>query len=135
VALPSERWPRKWAPSKSFESLLAEANKELALLDSSLDYLRRHWDLRPSVAPVRGDSGPKAQVRAVLRRTVLSVLGRYLDDERKVTDHTVRMLEVLAKRVDELAALQLRVVGAVRADMLDLASHVDRELRGHDGAA
>jgi hypothetical protein len=71
----------------------------------------------------------------VLRRTVLSVLGRYLDDERKVTDHTVRMLEVLARRVDDLAALQLRVVGAVRADMLDLASHVDRELRGRDGSA
>ena len=62
VALPNDRWPRTWAPSRSFESLLAEVNKELAQLDSSLAYLRGHWDMRPSVAPVRGDSGPKAQL-------------------------------------------------------------------------
>lgn len=69
--------------------------------DESLQYLHQHWVL-PDQASPRG-RGLRGRLASRVGKVTFRVLTRYLDEERDLLGHMVRMNEALARRCDELA--------------------------------
>lgn len=118
---------RTWVPSQSFDSLILDADRPPVHLNDHLNWLHHNWNLEAAIAPPPG-GGLRGTVRRLVHRAVVAVLRPYLDQVQDCIGVTVRALDVLARRVDEDAATQLRTIGAVRADLVDFTQHVDERL-------
>lgn len=127
------RVPRSssWKPSATLPAELWEARRELLQVNEILRWLHEHWDLGPArdQAPPAG-RGAKARLRVAAWRAVRPCLERYFREEQDVLANLVRMVDVLAKRVDVLAANQSRLLGAVRTDLVDVAGHLEELIGG-----
>jgi hypothetical protein len=121
--------PRTWVPSQSFDSLLEDAEVTPIVLNEHLQWLHEHWNLEETLAPPAG-GGAKGRARRLIHRAVLSVLRPHLKQVQDCIAEKVRAVDAVARRVDDQAATQLRSIGAVRADLVDFAHHVDRRLDG-----
>ena len=121
--------PRSWLPSDSFESTLSSTLRPPAHLNEHLQWLHHSWDLRALLAP-RPARGMKGLARRLAHRAVMAVLGPYLDRLQDYLGVNVRAIDTIAKRVDDATIAQQRLLGAVRADLVDFARHVDERLDG-----
>jgi hypothetical protein len=124
---PSGHQPRSWVPSASFEPLITDAERPPVVLNEHLQWLHKNWNLEPLLAPPPG-GGPRGWVKRVIHRAFTAVLRPYLMRLQDCVGVTVRTLDTIARRVDDQSALQLRSIGTVRSDLLDLARHVDERL-------
>jgi hypothetical protein len=94
----------------------------------ALRYMHEHWATKSSLEPppVRQGLGrPKETAKAVFRRWLFSAMSRYLDEQQELTANMVRLQDALAKRCDTLYEEQTEALEALRADMVDLAAHVE----------
>lgn len=121
--------PRSWVPSQSFEDTLSDASPPPVHLNQHLGWMHANWDLSALLAPPEG-RGPKALVRRLQHRLAMAVLGPYLARLQDYLGVNVRALDTVSRRVDDLSANQLRVLGALRHDLVDFAHHVDEALDG-----
>jgi len=67
-----------------------------------LEYLHRNWVLPDSFDSADAGAGLKGTVVTVFGRLTFRVLGRYLEQERDLLAHMVRVNEALEQRCDEL---------------------------------
>ena len=125
----SETLPRTWVPSQSFAALLEDAGVEPVHLNEHLAWLHQNWSLEKAFEPPRG-GGPKGVVQRIIHRAVLAALRPHVMQVQECIAVMVRAVDTVARRVDDQAALQLRTIGAVRADLVDFARHVDERLDG-----
>jgi hypothetical protein len=125
----SGRQPRTWVPSQSFADLLEDAGVEPVLLNEHLRWLHEHGNLEQSLEPPPG-GGPKGWLRRLIHRAVMAVLRPHLMQVQECIAVLVSAVDSVGRRVDDQAALQLRTIGAVRADLVDFAQHVDERLDG-----
>ena len=121
--------PSSWVPSESFESTLHHAIQPPVHLNGHLNWMHHNCDLRALLAPPPS-KGVKGFVRRLTHRLVMSVLGPYLDRLQDYLGVNTRAVDTVCRRVDDQLASQLRLLGAVRSDMIDLAHHVDERLDG-----
>jgi hypothetical protein len=117
--------PRTWVPAASFDALLEDAEVVPVALNDHLAWLHANCDLAQTLAPPEGN-GVKAVVKRLVHRAVLAVLHPYLVKVQDCIEVTVRAIDTVAARVDEQAAAQLQAVGAMRADLIDLAAHLEK---------
>jgi ABC-type uncharacterized transport system YnjBCD substrate-binding protein len=117
--------PRSWIPTSSFEALLEDAEVTPVALNDHLSWLHANCDLAQVLAPPEG-SGVKTFVKRLVYRAVLAVLHPYLVKVQDCIAVSVRALDSVALRVDEQAAMQMRAVVAMRADLVDLAAQVEK---------
>jgi hypothetical protein len=64
----------------------------------------------------------------LIHRAVLAVLNPYLVKAQDCITVSVRAIDAVARRVDQQAAAQLRMTGAMRSDLVDMAAHFDERL-------
>ncbi|MGD0081834.1 MAG: hypothetical protein ABSD78_01400 [Acidimicrobiales bacterium] len=121
--------PKCWAPSESFDSTIQHLARPPVHLNDHLGWMHDNWDLRAMLAPPRGP-GVRGLTHRVIHRVVMVVLGPYLDRLQDYLGVNVRALDDVARRADDNSAAQLRLVGAVRADLIDFAHHIDERLDG-----
>ena len=123
--------PSSWKPSATLPIELWEARRELLQVNELLRWLHEHWNLGPArdASPPAG-RGARSRVRQIAWRAVRPCLERYFLEEQDVLANLVRMVDVLAKRVDALAANQSRLLGAVRTDLVDVAGHLEELVAG-----
>jgi len=114
-------------PSLSFEPLLEDAEVQPVVLNDHLLWLHQNWNLEQALAPPEG-GGAKGWAKRLIHRAVLVVLRPYLTQVQDCIGVTLRAVDAVARRVDDQAALQLRTIGAVRADLVDFAQSVDERL-------
>lgn len=124
---PSRSRPRSWAPSQSFDSLVLDAARAPVHLSEHLAWLHRNWNLEAALAPPAG-RGIRGYVARLVHRAVLAVLRPYLVRVQDCVGVMLRSIDELARRVDAQGEIELRTVGAVRADLVDFAAHVDERL-------
>ncbi|HEV2360604.1 MAG TPA: hypothetical protein VGS21_02770 [Acidimicrobiales bacterium] len=124
-----------WQPTESLTSILEEMRHQLLSVNETLVWLHQRWDLRPAIAEGErkaeelGAAGGGRPGRGVdTKRVVQAQLGPYLAEEHELVANLVRMVDVMAKRIDLIEANQQRVLGAVRSELLDLAAFVDDRL-------
>jgi len=91
--------------------------------------MHHNWDLRALLAPPAG-RGVKGIVKRATHRLVMVVLGPYLDRLQDYIGVNTRAVDTVSRRLDDQLAAQLRLLGAVRSDMIDLAHHLDERLDG-----
>ncbi len=115
---------RSWTPSESFDSTLLDLAREPVTLNDHLGWLHKNWDLGPFLQPPPG-RGLKGMVKRLIHRATLAVFGAYFERLQDCIGVTVRALDTVARRVDEDEAAQLRLLGAVRSDLIEFAHHVD----------
>jgi hypothetical protein len=125
----SLRGPRTsfWQPS----AYLGEGTPErrrLLVVNDNLRWLHQHWDLRGSLADPPARRGAKARVKLLIRRAMRSSLSQYFEEEHELVANIVRVVDALAKRIDDIEADDERLVGALRAELVDLASSVEERL-------
>jgi hypothetical protein len=116
--------PRTWVPSASFDALLEDAEPSPVLLNDHLTWLHENSDLAQVLSPPPGN-GIKGWAKRLVYRAVLSVLHPYLVKVQDCIAVTVRAVDTVARRVDEQAASQMRAIGAMRSDLVDLAAHLE----------
>jgi hypothetical protein len=121
--------PRSWRPSQSFEGVLIDATRPLVHENEHLGWMHRHWDIGAALAPPPA-RGVKGLVRKVQHRLIMAVLGPYFIRLQDYLGVNVRAIDTVSKRVDEIGTNQLRMIGAVRHDMIDFAQAVDKRLDG-----
>jgi hypothetical protein len=121
--------PKVWTPSQSFDSTIQHLNRAPVQLNEHLGWMHENWDMRAFLAPPP-ITGLRGLARRVAHRAVMAVLGPYLDRLQDYVGVNVRALDSVAKRTDDDSSAQLRLMGAVRADLIDFAHHVDE--RVHD---
>jgi hypothetical protein len=119
--------PRTWVPSASFDALLADAEPSPVLLNDHLAWLHENSDLAQVLSPPPGN-GVKAWAKRLVYRAVLAVLHPYLVKVQDCIAVTVRAVDAVARRVDEQAATQMRAIGTMRSDLVDLAGHLEERL-------
>ena len=120
---------RTWLPSESFEGTLAEAIRPPVHMNEHLGWLHANWDLGALLAPPPG-RGVKGLVKRLQHRLIMVVLAPYLARLQDYLGVNVRAIDDVSRRVDDVASNQLRMIGAVRHDMIDFAHHVDERIDG-----
>jgi len=97
--LQGEHQTLRWSP---LPPEFPEQWRQVPLAGSeSLRYLHEHWVLTD--APAGSGGGVRGRLASVAGRVVFRALARYLQDERELLGHLVRMNDALARRCDELA--------------------------------
>lgn len=119
--------PRGWLPSESFEATLGATDRIPVVTNENLQWMHHNWDLGALLAPPPA-RGLKGAARRVLHRLVMAVLAPYFQRLQDFLAMDVRATDLVSKRVDELSATQLRMMGAIRHDMIDFAHHVDEQI-------
>ena len=123
-----DKQPGTWQPSASLAGALGDSRRQLLKLHDTLGWLHQHWDLRPALSDPVFKPGPQAKLQALIWRTVRSALSRYINEEHELTANLVRMVDTLAKRVDDLEADHDRLVAALRAELVSVGNLVDERL-------
>lgn len=123
--LKDEPWagPRSWLSPELFDAALASAPSPPAVLDEDLAWLHAHWSLAKGME--EGGDGAKGRLR---RRLARALLAPFLGQIEQYMATNVRTVDALARRVDELEASHLRVLGAVRHDFVALARYLEERL-------
>jgi len=121
--------PKSWAPSESFESAIQHLPVAPVHLNEHMVWMHRNWDLTSLLAPPPA-RGVRGVVRRVVHRLVMAVFAPYFNRLQDYLGVNLRALDDVAKRTDDNSATQLRLMGAVRADLVDFAYHVDERLNG-----
>ncbi len=118
-----------WAPTASFDAVLAEAHRSPLQLNEHLRWLREHSDMGALLAPppLRSRFGI---TRRLLHRAVMAVLRPWFDRMQEFNAESLRALDAMAQRVDEETDARLRLLAAVRSDLVDFARHVDDQVHG-----
>jgi hypothetical protein len=119
--------PRTWVPSQSFASLLEDTDAQPVALSEHLAWLHQNASLEHALAPPPG-GGAKGWAKRSVHRVVVAALRPYLTHVQECIAVMLRSVDTVARRVDQQAATQLRTIGAVRADLVDFAQHVDERL-------
>lgn len=133
VAEGRERYPRTWTPQASVESLPAHKDREPAYLIESLDHLHANWDMTEALNFRERGWGPKAIVHRLLYRLVNVALSDYLGKEHAYRAALAQSIDYVARRVDDVSFRDEReILDAVRADLLDLARHLEDRIDEHD---
>jgi hypothetical protein len=126
VAEGRERYPRTWTPQASVESLPGHQNREPAFLIESIDHLHAHWDMSDALNFKGRGWGPKAIVHRLLYRVVNVALSDYLGKEHAYRAALAQSIDYIARRLDDVSFRDERdLLEAVRADLLDLARHLE----------
>ncbi|HET9092636.1 MAG TPA: hypothetical protein VFN50_09520 [Acidimicrobiales bacterium] len=120
---------RTWVPSASFEATLADHVEPPVQTNSHLAWLHANWDFSALLEPP-DEPGIQGVLARWRHRAVMAVLGPYLERLRDYLGVNARAADELAVRVDDLEAKQLRILGAVRHDLVDFACHVDEQVDG-----
>ncbi|MGO9197574.1 MAG: hypothetical protein ACLQK4_10675 [Acidimicrobiales bacterium] len=121
--------PRSWIPSESFEGTLAEAIRPPVHTNEHLVWLHGNWDLDALLAPPP-ERGVKGLVKRLQHRLIMAVLAPYFSRLQDYLGVNTRAIDVVSRRVDDVATNQLRMIGAVRHDMIDFAHHIDERIDG-----
>jgi phage gp37-like protein len=58
----------------------------------------------------------------------MAVMRPYFDRLQDYVGVNLRAIDAVARRVDDSSVAQLRMMGAVRADLIDFAHHVDERV-------
>jgi hypothetical protein len=119
--------PSSWQPSASLGAD-AFGRRQLLVVNDNLRWLHHHWDLHGTLAGPPAQRGPKGRVKLLIWRVVRSSLNRYFEEEQDLLANIVRTVDVLAKRIDDIEADNERIVGALRAELVDLASSFEGRL-------
>jgi hypothetical protein len=119
--------PKVWAPSESFDSTIHQLNRAPVQLNEHLRWMHENWDMRSLLAPPPA-SGLRGLARRAIHRAVMAVLRPYFDRMQEFAGVSLRAIDTVAKRVDDDTAAQLRLMEAVRADLIDFAHHVDERV-------
>ena len=119
-------YPRTWLPQATFDGLQIRADREPIHLDLALHHLHRRWDMDHARTPPGPGRRPRAIARRFAHRVVNNVLKRYFVEEQEFRAALAQSIDAIAYRVDEVSTSDLRaLLEVVRADLLDLARHVD----------
>lgn len=121
--------PRSWVPSQSFEATLHVATQPLVHTSEHMAWMHANWDVSSALAPPAG-GGAKGLVRRVLHRMVMAVIGPYVQRVQDYVAVNTRAMDTVSRRVDDQGVAQLRLIGAVRRDLIDFAHHVDQRIGG-----
>lgn len=119
---------RSTAPAEQVEPG-TDATLRPMLADENLDWLHRHWavpnDLAGAHLPA-AKSSAKAAARHFVARAVFSTLRRYLDEERELFAHLVRMADDLARRSDTLSLRLEELESATRRSLWSTQEELTR---------
>ncbi|MHB1987707.1 MAG: hypothetical protein ACYCSF_06955 [Acidimicrobiales bacterium] len=121
--------PRSWVPSQSFQSTFGEAIRPPVHLNQHLGWMHANWDLRELLAPPPA-RGARGFARRMQHRLIMAVMGPYFARLQDYLGVNVRSMDAVSRRVDDVATNQLRMMGAIRHDMIDFAHHVDETVDG-----
>jgi hypothetical protein len=119
--------PEVWVPSEAFEATATQLNRKPVQVSPNLEWLHRNWNLRDLLAPPPGN-GLRGIVRRAVHRLVMSALKPYFDRLQDYLMANLRAVDTVAHRTDENATDMLRMLGAIRSDLVDFAHHVDERL-------
>src|SRR5579862_9709176 len=122
--------PSSWRPSATVPAGLWDARRELMVVNETLRWLHEHWDMNAARNANPQGNDAKARARMVAWRAVRPCLEPYFQEEQDVIANLVRIVDALAKRVDALSADYARLLGAVRADLIDAAGHFEDAIAG-----
>lgn len=120
---------RAWAADQSWTPS-TELPQELRPMRNhpALGYIHEHWALRRTMEPPPPPAGraqPRESAKVAFRRWLFSAMVRYLDEEEELTANMVRLQDALAKRCDTIHEQHLDALESLRADLVDLAAHVE----------
>ncbi len=128
-----DRYPRTWTPQASVESLPGHHNREPAFLIESIDHLHAHWDMSDALTFKSRGWGPKGIVHRLLYRLVNLALSDYLGKEHAYRAALAQSIDYIARRLDDVSFRDERdLLEAVRADLLDLARHLEDRIDERD---
>ena len=91
----------RWQPLPADMGRTSTENEQ-ARNRGSLDYLHRNWVLPHKFDPVVAGGGFRGRLIALFGRLSYRVLSPYLQQERELLGHLVRISETLERRCDEL---------------------------------
>lgn len=124
-----------WQPAATLPAGLWDAKRELMVVNEVIRWLHQHWDLTAARDENPQGTDARARARFLTWRLVRPCLERYFREEQDLLANLVRAVDVLAKRVDALAADQARLLGAVRSDLVDAVAHCEESIAGIAGGA
>jgi hypothetical protein len=122
--------PSSWRPAATVPAGLWDAKRELMVVNETLRWLHEHWDMSDARNANPQGNDAKARARMMAWRAVRPCLEPYFQEEQDVIANLVRIVDALAKRVDALASDHARLLGAVRADLVDAAGHFEDAIAG-----
>ncbi len=99
--LKAEHQVLRWEPLPPDQVNRDKRNQQVRNRES-LEYLHRHWALPDEFDPKDGGGGIRGKVVDIFGRLTFRVLSRYLQEERELLSHLVRVNEALEQRSDEL---------------------------------
>lgn len=133
--VPSPPRRASWRPRATLPAELWAERQKLANTSDPVLYLHRRWDLSGTYNSVPPAGSPaKTALRKFAWRVVRPCLDRYFKEEHDLLANLVRAVDLLSKRIDDLASNDQRLLGAVRTDLQDLARHLDSTLADLGGA-
>jgi hypothetical protein len=131
-----KRRSTSWRPAATLPAELWDPRHKLLRTSEPLTWLHQHWDLSGSQSAPRGASSrAKTVAMQAAWRVIRPCLARYWKEEQDVLANLVRVVDLLAKRVDDLAANEQRMLAAVRSDLMDLSGHLDESIADLSGGA
>jgi hypothetical protein len=119
--------PQVWLPSQSFESTLADLDRLPIQLNGHLNWMHHNWDMSELLAPPAG-KGLRGMIKRAIHRAIMLVLQPWFDRMHDYLGANLRAVDAVSQRADEISVAELRVLGAVRTDLIDFAHHVDERL-------
>ena len=119
--------PKVWTPSESFDASMKQLERPPIVLNEHLRWMHENWDMRALLAPPPL-VGVRGVVRRLVHRAIMAVMRPYFDRMQDYVGVNLRAIDAVARRVDDSSIAQLRMMGAVRADLIDFAHHVDERV-------
>jgi hypothetical protein len=125
AAMPREH-ARTWLPQATFDALQIRADREPIHLNLALHHLHQRWNMDHARQVPPEEPGIKGRLRSFVLRSVARWLERYFTEEQEFRAALAQSIDAVAYRIDEVSTSDFRaLLDLVRADMADLARHVD----------
>ncbi|MDA8032703.1 MAG: hypothetical protein M0T71_00845 [Actinomycetota bacterium] len=127
AAAPSST-PRTWLPQATFDALQIRADREPIHLNLALHHLHQKWNM-DATRPLPEGTGWQTSLKRTVAKFVDHHLHRYFVEEQDFRAATAQSIDALAYRIDEVSTSDFRaLLDLVRADLADLARHVDEQI-------